>query len=79
MGLKYNRYFQNLIFNLLALATSMGLSFRVTSYTVNTIGAESYGFVPPMRQLIIYMTVITISIALISARSFTVAKERNAK
>lgn len=58
------------------MAVSMGLSFWITPFIINTMGAESYGFVPLSQQLINYLTVITVSITSISGRFFTIAKKQ---
>ncbi|MFA7637573.1 MAG: hypothetical protein WCX81_07400, partial [Monoglobales bacterium] len=68
--------FLNLTFNFLSMAVSMGLSFWITPFIINTMGAESYGFVPLSQQLINYLTVITVSITSISGRFFTIAKKQ---
>lgn len=68
--------FLNLTFNFLSMAFSMGLSFWITPFIINTMGAESYGFVPLTQQLINYMTVITLSITSINGRFFTIAKKQ---
>jgi membrane protein EpsK len=70
-----NKSVLNLTFNILSLIISMGLSFWITPFIINTIGAESYGFVPLTQQLINYMTVITVSITAIAGRFYTVAKK----
>jgi len=74
--MKNNKSFLNLTFNILSLVISMGLSFWITPFIINSIGAESYGFVPLTQQLINYMTVITVSVTSISGRFFTVAKKQ---
>lgn len=58
------------------MAVYMGLSVWITPFIINTMGAESYGFVPLTQQIINYMTVITVSITSISGRFFTIAKKR---
>lgn len=64
----------NLTFNILAMLLSMGLSFWITPFITNSIGAEGYGFIPLTQQFVNYMTVITISITAISGRFFTMAR-----
>lgn len=68
----------NLTFNVLSMAISMGLSFWITPYLTNTIGAEAYGLIPLTQQFVNYMSVITVSITAISGRFFTMARRRGA-
>jgi membrane protein EpsK len=75
--MRKNKLLLNLIFNFLSLAISIGLSFWITPFIVNTIGSESYGFVPLTQQLVNYMTIITVSVTPISGRFFTIAKRQD--
>jgi membrane protein EpsK len=68
--------FLNLTLNFLSMVVSTGLSFWITPFVINTMGAESYGFVPLTQQMINYLSVITLSITSISGRFFTIAKKR---
>ncbi|MEG2584315.1 MAG: oligosaccharide flippase family protein [Oscillospiraceae bacterium] len=74
-----NKSVLNLTFNVLSLVISMGLSFWITPFIINSLGAESYGFVPLTQQLINYMTVITVSITAVAGRFYTIAKKQNNK
>ncbi len=66
----------NLVFNVMSMVVSMGLSFWITPYLTNSIGSEGYGLIPLTQQFVNYMTVITVSITSISGRFFSIARRR---
>lgn len=66
----------NLVFNVMSMVVSMGLSFWITPYLTNSIGSEGYGLIPLIQQFVNYTTVITISITSISGRYFSIARRR---
>lgn len=52
----------SLFANLIALVTSLGISFLLTPYLINSIGKEAYSFFPIANNFVSYMTIITIAL-----------------
>lgn len=58
---------------LLAFVIQLGINFVVTPYIVSSLGAEAYGFVPLINNLISYTSFITIAINSMAGRFIGVA------
>ena len=62
-----------MITNLESFMISILISMCITPFIINSLGAESYGFIPLTQHIVSYMTVITIALNSMSGRFFTIA------
>lgn len=71
------QFFINLISNIVALITSLIISFILTPYLVNTIGKEAYSFYPISTNFVNYMSLITTALNSMSSRFITIEILKN--
>lgn len=74
MGQK--QFILNFTSTLLASAVGLGISFLLTPYIVNTLGATAYGFFPLSTNFVSYMTIVTIALNALSSRFITIELEK---
>lgn len=63
----------NMIANVLSYSANIVISFVLTPFLINTLGAETYSFYPMANTIISYMSVLTNSMNSMSSRFVTVS------
>lgn len=66
----------NMIANIIAFGVQFGVSFVLTPYIINTLGAEAYGFVPLANNFIGYTNIITVALNSMASRFITIEMNR---
>lgn len=67
----------NMICNLIAFATNLGINFILTPYLINNIGKEAYSFFPIANSFINYTSIITVALNAMAARFITIKLHEN--
>ena len=66
----------NMAANLIAFGVQFGVSFVLTPYIINVLGAEAYGFVPLANNFIGYTNIITVALNSMAARFISIEINR---
>ena len=64
--------FLNFVATVIAFIANAGINFLLSSYIVNTVSEEAYGFIQFANTFITYFTVITIAINSMSSRFISI-------
>lgn len=62
----------NIVSNIVSFIVSMGISFLLTPYIIDTIGKEAYGFVGLANNFVSYAQLVTLAINALAVRFITV-------
>ena len=62
------RLFINLVSSIVALIVNMGISFFLSPYIINNVGAEAYGFVSLANNFVNYASLLTIALNSMAGR-----------
>lgn len=63
----------NMVANIISYSANIIISFVLTPFLINTLGAETYSFYPMANTIISYMSVLTNAMNSVSSRFVTVA------
>lgn len=66
----------SMVATLIAFVIQFGVNFAVTPYIVSSLGAEAYGFVPLINNLISYSSFVTMAVNSMAGRFIGVAYNR---
>lgn len=67
----------NMIANIVSFMVTMGISFLLTPYIVNTVGKEAYGFVGLANNFVSYAQIITLALNSMASRFITIKIYQN--
>ena len=62
----------NIISNIVNFAVSMGISFFLTPFIVNTVGSAAYGFVSLANQFVGYIQIAVVALNSMASRFITI-------
>lgn len=65
--------FNNMLFNLIAFVINLGISFFLSRYIINTIGAEANGFVTLANNVVNYANILIIALNSMASRYVTIS------
>lgn len=78
--MSHKRLAINLIANIISFGVSLAISFLLTPYIVDTLGASAYGFVPLANNFILYFSLIMVALNSMESRFITIEiKKENLK
>lgn len=67
----------NMVSNIVSFIVSMGISFLLTPFIINTVGREAYGFVGLANNFVSYAELITLALNAVASRFITVKIHEN--
>ena len=67
----------NMVSNIVSFIVSMGISFLLTPYIINTVGKEAYGFVGLANNFVSYAELITLALNSLAQRFITIKIHQN--
>ncbi|MDY3001341.1 MAG: MATE family efflux transporter [Romboutsia timonensis] len=67
----------NMVSNIVSFIVSMGISFFLTPYIINTVGKEAYGFVGLANNFVSYAGLITLALNSLAKRFITIKIHQN--
>ena len=62
----------SIIANIVSVVVSVGVSFFLTPFLINSIGKEAYSFYPLANNFVSYMTIITLALNSMASRFITI-------
>lgn len=66
------RFLVSIFSSIISVIVSLGVSFLLTPYLLNTLGKEAYSFYPLSNNFVSYMTIITLALNSMASRFITI-------